>query len=157
MKGPNIAIRNFHKTYTINEAFIKNIVIEILKLIKKPQETRVEVIFLNDDSMRSFNRIYKKRDCYTDVLSFKIDLTEFKSKGFLGEILISIDRAYVNAKNFKTEPEKELALYIIHGILHLFGYEDEKERDRLRMSKKESEVLNRLCERGDLSKALTPR
>lgn len=91
------------------------------------------------------------------MLSFKIDSRGFGLKGFLGEIFISLDTALENARAFKARFEDEIVLYLVHGILHLAGYEDENVRTRLRMSKKESYILKRLCRNEDLSKVLMPR
>ena len=117
----------------------------------------LEVIFLDDNSMRSLNRRFKRRDRPTDVLSFKIDLNTFEAKGFLGEIFISLDTALSNARAFKATFVDEVVLYLIHGILHLAGYDDEKANERLAMSKKESYILKHLCRNEDLSKVLMPR
>lgn len=136
----------------LNGKFIKRIASKILKYIRKPRNTDLEIVFLNNRAMRALNKRYKGRDSSTDVLSFKIDRREFGSDKFLGQIIISVEKAEQNAKVFNTSFEEELALYIIHGILHLFGYDDETAKDRLRMSRKESEVLGYLCKTEDLSK-----
>lgn len=162
-----IRIRNLHRAHILNEAFIKDLIMNILKILKKPRDTELEVIFLNDDSMRTLNRRYKDRDRSTDVLSFKIDLEEFSealrktaSSGkpkFLGEIFISLDTAFKNTRVFRTSFEEEIVLYIIHAVLHIFGYKDDAAGERLKMSKRENDILDRLCERHDLSKVLMPR
>lgn len=147
---------NRHKRYRVNEKLIKKIVSKILKYIRKPRDTELEVVFLDDGSIRPINKAYKRRDAPTDVLSFKLDVAEFGSRKFLGEIFISIDRAKENSRAFKADFKEEVVLYVIHGILHLFGYDDEDAESRRRMSKKEKETLRYLCKREDLSKVLTP-
>ena len=157
MSPTKISIINLNSVYKLNEAFIKKIVSKILKILDKPETAALEIVFLNDAAIRALNKKYRKRNRATDVLSFVLDRKELRSKESLGEVFISLDTAFKNAKIFRTNCVNELALYIVHGILHLFGYEDEKTGDRLRMSRKESEILNRLCEREDLSKVLMPR
>ena len=147
---------NRHKKYRVNEKLIKKIISKILKYSRKPRDTELEVVFLDDGSIRPINKAYKRRDAPTDVLSFKLDRDEFGSRKFLGEIFISIDRAKENSGKFKTDFKEEIVLYVIHGILHLFGYDDEDAKSRRRMSKKEKEILGYLCKREDLSKVLTP-
>lgn len=156
MSRVKIRISNISKAHRLNEVFIKGVVKKILELVE-PGIAELEVVFLDDNSMRSLNRRFKNRDRSTDVLSFKIDLREFALKGFLGEIFISPDTALRNARAFKARFEDEVALYLVHGILHLAGYDDEKARARLGMSKKESYILKRLCRNEDLSKVLMPR
>ena len=152
MSASNIKIMNRNDSYGLNEACIKRIVLNILKLINKPQNTELEVIFLDDESIRALNKRYKKEDRPTDVLSFKIERKEFGLRSFLGEIFISSDTAFENSKIFGTGFERELTLYIIHGILHLFGYDDENAEDRARMSKRQTQILGRLCETENFSK-----
>jgi len=151
------AVINLNKTYPLNERFIKKIALNILKGLKSPPVSELEVVFLDNKTIAVFNRRYKDRDGPTDVLSFKIGRREFGKPGSLGEILISSKRAFENAKVFGTKFTEELILYVIHGILHLSGYEDESAKERLRMSKKEKELLGNLCRTEDLSKVLMPR
>lgn len=153
----SIEIRNLNKSYRLNEAFIKRIVSEVLNFIKKRHDAEIEIIFLDDEAIKVLNKTYRRNNSSTDVLSFKIGRREFGQKKFLGEVFISLDRAFENSKIFGKCFESEVALYIVHGILHLFGYDDENEKDRLRMSKRQSQVLNYLCKRERLSKVLMPQ
>jgi probable rRNA maturation factor len=133
----------------INERFIKKIVSEILKILKKPRDTNLEIVFLSDAAIRPINKKYKGSNRATDVLSFNLDSC--------GQILISSDMALKNSRRFKTSFEKELVLYVIHGILHFFGYEDETPSEKKRMSIKENNILEEICARIELSKVLTRR
>ena len=58
------------------------------------------------------------------------------------DIIVSSDTAIRNAKEYKTSPEHELKLYVIHGVLHLLGYDDHTNKERLLMRKKESKYVN---------------
>lgn len=150
------AIANYNRRYRPNRAFIKKIIVKILKLIKRPLKMELEVVFLDDKRMRELNRRYKNKDRATDVLSFRIEREEFGSEGLLGEIFISLDTALRNSKIFKIRFEDEIALYIIHGLLHIFGYDDRTRKEKSRMSKRQNHILRGLCEKEDLSKVLTP-
>lgn len=154
---PRIEVINLNKRYRINGRFIKKIASDVLKFIKKLKTADIEIVFLDDKAITAINKRYKRRRRPTDVLSFKIDRSEFAPRPFLGEILISSERAFKNAGVFGTDFEEEIALYVIHGILHLFGYNDESPKDRLLMDKKEKEALRFLCRKEDLSKVLIPR
>ena len=155
MKGVRVKVKNINRRYKLNEKFLEKLIPEILKYIKKKIE--LEVIFLSDGAIEVINKRYLKRDFPTDVLSFKIDRAEFEGEEDLGEIFISVDTARENSKIYKTDFEKELVLYVIHGILHLFDYDDGTIKDKIRMSEKEREVLNYLCTKENLSKVLTRR
>lgn len=144
----SVIIKNLNHRFKINTRFIKKIVAEILKILRKPGNTKLEVVFLSDKAIRPINKKYRCRDRATDVLSFDL--------GCCGQILISSDTALKNSRTFKTSFEEELTLYVIHGILHLAGYDDEARQEKKRMSEKEDRILKRLCQK-NFSKVLMPR
>jgi probable rRNA maturation factor len=152
-----VSVTNKNRSYKLNELLIEKLAVKTLKLIKKESNIEVEIIFLDDKSIKALNKRYKGEDAPTDVLSFKIDRKEFGEKRFLGEIFVSIDTARRNAGSFGTDIAEEAVLYIIHGILHLFGYDDLRAKNRLRMSRKQEEILCQLHKCQNLSKVLTPR
>lgn len=139
----------------LNDRFLKHVAGKILKYLNKTKAADIEIVFLSNNAIRSINKKYKGRNSSTDVLSFKIDRREFGSKKFLGEIFISVEKCAQNTKRFKTIFEEELVLYMIHGILHLFGYDDMTRKDKLRMSAKEYKILRHLCKTENLSRVLT--
>lgn len=147
--GFGVVVKNTNKRFSLNERFIKKVVAEILKILKKPSDANLEIVFLSDASIKPFNKRYKYKDRPTDVLSFDL--------GTCGQILISSDTALSNSKIFNTSFAEEIVLYVIHGILHLFGYEDETLKAKKRMSKKENTILERLCAKENLSKVLMRR
>ena len=148
VKG-QVRIINLHKAYKVNEPLVRKIAAYILKCCEKETEAELELVFLDNKQIRPLNKKYKGEDRPTDVLSFDL--------GGMGEIFISIDKALANSKIFKTALEEEFTLYIIHGILHLIGYDDETSRERARMERKQKKILRFLCKRENLSKVLTPR
>jgi probable rRNA maturation factor len=152
-----IRIDNRNKRFALNGKFFERLSLEVLKIVKVPSLAELEIVFLSDRVIRPLNKKYKSRDRSTDVLSFNIDAGELGRGKIFGEILISSDTALKNSKAFGTSFQEELALYIIHGILHLSGYEDYMAKDMARMSKKQENILERLCKRTDLSRALITR
>ena len=91
------------------------------------------IVFVTDSGIKRLNRKYKKKNEATDVLAF--DTVP------LGDIAVSVDRAEKNARRFKTSRDKEICLYIIHGILHLVGYRDGTPKERRRMEKKQNKIF----------------
>ena len=77
--------------------------------------------------------------------------------GGSGSIAISLDTASRNAKIFGAPLHEEGVRYVIHGILHLFGYDDDTKLHRLRMAAKEDTILRSLCAKVNLSRVLTRR
>jgi len=145
----NIVVSNLNKKHKLNKKFIKEIVADILKILKLSRNTKLDIVFLSDRAIEPLNRLYKKEKRATDVLSFDL--------GSCGQILISSDMALKNSRVFNTSFENELVLYVIHGILHISGYDDQKLKDKSRMFKKQASILERLCAKVNLSKVLTRR
>ena len=146
-KKSTIVVSNLNQKHKLNEKFIKKIVTRILKILKLSPNTKLDIVFLSDRAIEPFNRLYKKENGSTDVLSFDL--------GSCGQILISSDMALKNSRTFNTSFENELVLYVIHGILHLFGYGDRRPKEKLRMFKKQDSIIERLCAKIKLSKVLT--
>lgn len=148
-RGPNIVVKNMNSKFNLNERFIKKIVIDTLVILKKSKATKLDIGFISDKAIKPLNKKYRQSDRATDVLSFNL--------GSCAQILISSDTASRNSKVFGTSFEEEIVLYVIHGILHFFGYEDETINDKKKMSKQENRILDILCAKSDFSKVLTPR
>lgn len=106
-------------------------------------EAEVSLLFVNNQGIRELNRQYLGRDYPTDVLVFP---QRRKGGGdihprFLGDVVISTQRVQEQAPEYQQKLEDEFCLCLIHGLLHLFGYRDHPARSRLRMRKREEELL----------------
>jgi len=106
----------------------------------------VTLVLTDDRDIRRFNRKYLHRDRPTDVLAFGADRLPRKRVRpfFLGDIMISVDRAKIHARRFGSALLDELELYIVHGILHLMGFDDRAEKKRVRMRAEEKRVLDQV-------------
>ena len=104
-----------------------------------PAETAgVTVAFVSDRTMSELNRLWRHKRGTTDVLSFSADLDEFeKTEGSsLGDVVISVEQAARQAKENDLSLEQEIAQLILHGLIHLCGYDhstDNGEMDRLEL------------------------
>ncbi|HPM42731.1 MAG TPA: rRNA maturation RNase YbeY [Candidatus Omnitrophota bacterium] len=151
-----ISVANLHPSYRVDAGLAGRIAWKVLRSVKKnTQGINIDLVFLDDRSIQNINKRFKNSDRPTDVLSFPLGSVRPGSGGMLGEIYISIDRAAEQSVIFNAELHSEFVRYIIHGILHLFGYDDITARDRARMSAKEDEILAWLSEKETLSKVLT--
>ncbi len=99
------------------------------------------ICFVGDAKIRQLNKKYLGIDAPTDVLAFDLSA---KAGALCADILISAHTAVGNAKIFNTSPYYELYLYVVHGILHLIGYDDAGEKDRRVMQKKAELILETL-------------
>lgn len=108
----------------------------VRKILKEEgkKADNISVVLVDDDYLWEVNRRFLYHDYKTDVISF--DLGE---KGAIdGEIYISIDRAHSQAKRYRVSLEKEVLRLIVHGILHLSGWDDFTRSQKLRMRKREN-------------------
>lgn len=103
------------------------------------KDAELNIVFVGDRKIRSLNKRYLASDRTTDVIAFWEDA----GRGFLGDIAISSDTAARNAREYGFTFEKEITLLLIHGTLHLMGYEDVTENGQRRMRKKENEYLQK--------------
>ena len=85
------------------------------------------IVFVSDAAIRSLNRRFRGRNTATDVLSFPSGQAEFeKASGLeLGDVVISVERAELQAAEHQLHFDQEVAQLILHGLLHLCGYDHE--------------------------------
>lgn len=137
----NILILN-QQDKQISKNMIKRFVKEILKNLACKDDIEISILLTNDDFIKELNKKYLKKDKPTDVLSFPMSpLIGTEDKTILGDVVISIERAEKQAVLQKTSFDKEVARLLIHGVLHLFGYEHEKGGKMAMEMKKEEERL----------------
>ena len=99
-------------------------------------DVEVSILFVSSQKIRSLNKRYLKRDRATDVIAFPIDNEDCRISGLpiiLGDIVISFDRARIQAREEGHSLKRELTLLIIHGMLHLLGYDDTTHSERKKM------------------------
>ena len=112
----------------LNKSSIQSLLENIL-LDNKQNTGSINIIMTDDDSLRLMKKEYFNQDLYTDVIAFNIDDDPFE-----GEIYISHDRIKDNAKKFNQSFEDELKRILIHGSLHLCGYDDKTPKEKLEMT-----------------------
>ena len=105
------------------------------------QKARVNVVVVDDPTIHDLNRRFLEHDYPTDVLSFPLSTGP---KNLEGEIVVSADTACQSAGRYGWSAREELLLYIIHGTLHLVGYDDHTPRQRAAMRAQERAHLAKL-------------
>ncbi len=111
----------------------------ILKHLRLSSNKDLCITFLDDKGMRELNSTYRGIRRTTDVLSFPQDGPDTRS---LGDIIISVDTAKRHARFYRISMQREIIKLIIHGILHILGYDHKKKNDANKMRKKENELLH---------------
>lgn len=102
------------------------------------------ISLIDDKSIHQVNREYLKHDFPTDIITF--DYTEIDNMYLDGELLISYETAAVNAKKFNVTIENEITRLVIHGVLHLLGFDDTTPSKKRIMKNKENTILKKVLE-----------
>ena len=99
----------------------------------------ISIILSNDKKLLKLKKQYFQMDVLTDIITFNL---EENGDPIEGEIYISLNRVSENAREFKQNIEIELKRVIIHGLLHLLGYDDQTPKDKKEMTRLEDHYLN---------------
>lgn len=104
------------------------------------------ILFVGDQRMRSLNRQYRGKDRTTDVLAFAMREAPHSSSSVLGDVVIAVPTAVRQAKEGQRSLDEELTVLLVHGILHLCGYDHERsEKEARRMQRRERMILRSLA------------
>lgn len=104
------------------------------------------ILFVGDQRMRSLNRQYRGKDRTTDVLAFALREAPHSSSTVLGDVVIAVPTAVRQAKEGQRSLDEELTVLLVHGILHLCGYDHERsEKEARRMQRRERMILRSLA------------
>ncbi len=142
-----IIITDTQKKIKLNQKRIRFIAQKVLKILAQPDDTIVALSFVTRYRIKKANIKYFRKQRITDVIAlgysdFMIGNMRY---GYLGDILICPYAAKVNARRYGNSFSKELTLYLIHGLLHLLGYDDTSSKLKLKMQRKEQEILEKIC------------
>lgn len=111
---------------------LENFVAFVLEELACPENTDVTITFVSNERIHALNREYRGIDRPTDVLSFECDNTPFEDEDLdlallpeyeLGDVIIATDIARAQAQEYKTTFAEEIRLLVVHGLLHLNGYD----------------------------------
>lgn len=163
-----IEVRNFTKN-EIDEGWFREKTERVLEIMRErdgspvpaeedgssvPAEAELSLAIVGDGRMRKLNKLYRGKNKVTDVLAFEeksaIGFLEEEfiyppdDKQRLGEIVICYPRAKKQAKKMGHSLEKELTILLIHGILHLMGYDHERDDDLGKMKEMERKISSSL-------------
>jgi probable rRNA maturation factor len=141
-----VRIRNQQKKIRINQKRIKEEVKEILKDLGY-QKWEISILLVDDHQIKKLNKKYLRRNRPTDVISFSQIEGESShiNTHLLGDVVISVETAKRQAKGANTTLQDEITFLLIHGILHLLGYDHGGSvREASKMRAKERELLSKI-------------
>ena len=106
---------------------------------KNHEQANITLILSGDEKLRELKNTFFQQDLFTDVITFNL---EEAGDPIEGEIYISLERVKENARKFKQNVDMELRRVIIHGCLHLMGFDDQTSEDKKEMTRLENHYLN---------------
>lgn len=139
---------------------VNEIISAAMDYVSCPYECEINVIFTDNEGIRTINKEFRNIDAPTDVLSFPLieyetaadfSLIETDSVDYfnqdsgelmLGDIILNVDRIKSQAEEFNHSISRELAFLTAHSMLHLFGYDHIDDDERIIMEEKQEEILN---------------
>ena len=108
-------------------------------------DSNLSIIFTNDELVSSLKKSFFKINELTDVIAFR--LNDYSEKMVEGEVYISVERVFYNAKKYNEKKTNEISRVLIHGILHLLNYKDNEKESKDLMTSKENHYLAKVdCE-----------
>jgi probable rRNA maturation factor len=138
---PKVGVRNLQRKVPVDAAALQNFANKALPLCLELRKTKttdltklreIFVLLVSDRRMASLHRQFLNQSGPTDVITFSH-----------GEIFISAETARCQAGEFRNSLTRELQLYIVHGLLHLHGFDDQNKTDARRIKKVQEEILEK--------------
>lgn len=131
------------------EKIIENAANTGARLLKLPEATELSVMLVDNEYIRELNFLYRAKNEATDVLSFALnelgadepDFNDPSEVNMLGDIVISLEMARSQSVDYGHSLEREVAYLLIHGLLHLLGYNHDTEAGKENMRDIEEEIM----------------
>ncbi|WP_078552781.1 rRNA maturation RNase YbeY [Bacillus alkalicellulosilyticus] len=148
-----VEIDMLDETESLTEKQLK-LVEELLKETANKEKIKanseVSISFVDNERIQEVNREYRNKDAVTDVISFafndnvdeELEIVGIEMTNVLGDIIISIPRAKEQAVEYNHSFERELGFLVVHGMLHLLGYDHMSEEEEKEMFSRQEEILN---------------
>ncbi len=150
MRAP---VANRQRSVRVRSTALSRAALTAMRAERCAPSSEASIAVVSDAQIRALNRRYLGRDRATDVLAFpqiprrppgqdpRKPPGQGSPGGLLGDVVVSAERAAAQAPRYGQTVEGELELLVIHGVLHLLGYDDATPRSRLRMRRREGEIL----------------
>lgn len=152
----NIRLKGL-KGYSLKRAWLKKTILSVLAAEKQAGQLEIDCLITNDPTIQVLNRKYRGIDEPTDVLSFALDEAGPADTVFpgppgpaagMGILVVSYPTAVAQAAQNNVAAEEELRLLLVHGVLHILGYDHIRRADALTMRRREREIIGILRKQG---------
>lgn len=128
----------------LDVGFFQEMAATILSFEKVGTDAELSVVLVDEDEIQSLNAKYRDINTPTDVLSFPQSQDDPEGPCLLGDVVISPQVAEAQAVKYQHSFEKEMAILLIHGILHLIGFDHQESEEKEEMQKREEDIFNML-------------
>jgi probable rRNA maturation factor len=142
-----LAIGNRQRAISLNTRLLRRMARALLEDLLHLEDFDLALILVRAPEMARVNQTFLQHEGSTDVITFdyaQSALSAGLGKRVHGEIFICTDDAIAQAREFRTSWQSELARYVIHGVLHLRGYDDIRAADRRKMKQEENRLLKEM-------------
>ena len=126
-----VQVLNKQRRYKICRPAVALYCVHVIRSLSS-EVPALSIVFVNSAKMRGINNAYLSHDYATDVLSFSYEGAVMEGRPFLGEIVIAPEIAAFHAARYGISPEKEIRKLLVHGILHLMGYNHETDQGQMK-------------------------
>jgi len=134
MSRMKLEIANLQRSLSLDVKEVRRVVRRVQR--QEGQDLALSLVFVDDRRIRELNRRFLGRNTVTDVLAFPGEP--------VAEVIVNAEKAVSEAQKRGLKPSAELMLYVIHGVLHLLGYDDQSASAVKLMRKREAELLEAL-------------
>lgn len=113
-----------------------------------PSRTEISITFVGSEEIKELNKLFRGKDCVTDVLSFPQyeDLSQIADEAVicLGDVVICSEAALIQAEEYGHSAERELVYLLVHSLFHLLGYDHIEEGEKLEMREQEEAIMEKI-------------
>ena len=138
----SLLIQNRQRAISLSTRLLRTITQSLLTELLKLKDFELAICIVRAPEMAKINETFLQHSGSTDVITF--DYSENLSSVLQGEIFICIDDALAQAREFRTSWQSEITRYVIHGILHLRGFDDLRPAARRKMKREENRLLKKV-------------
>lgn len=130
----------FNIPKTLSRAYCTRALQVLEKVVKKPQQGVINLIVIGSEEIAKMNKQFRGKEGPTDILTFSYYLKELSPSDIAGEIYLCLEKIKMYAKESWKTYKEQLEYIIIHGLVHLMGYDHEHEEDWQEMEKVEKKI-----------------
>lgn len=126
------------RTYKLNKEYLEKVAEAAFSFLPQ-KDGEIELSFVSESKIQELNKNYRQLNKVTDVLSFEI-----LKNPLLGQVFVCYNKTKEQAETLGHSLEKEAAVLLVHGILHVFGFDHENESDYQQMHRLEEKIITQI-------------